>query len=539
MRQGACLWCEPDTNLIMANKISCRDLAALMASDGLYAVFDVRERGEFNECQIRNATSLPRSQIEFRIADLVPNRKVPIVLCDDGGERVLLAARTLAGFGYLGVSVLERGVHAWERAGYLTVSGVNVPSKAFGERVHHERHIPDIAPEELKALQDSGSDVVILDVRTPEEYGRFCIPGGVNVPGGDLVLWADALSQKPATTVIINCAGRTRSIIGAAALRRLGLTNVRALRNGTMGWVLAGLELESKPKRETPAPTGESRERARLLALRLADEEEIPWLSAREVVDLNPIPDHGVRYLIDVRSESEYESGHISGSLNIPGGQAVQRADDFVAVKNGKIIFISGESTRAVMAAYWYRQMGFRNVSVLQGGLHAWAESGLSLLPGVPSAEPLGFEAARKAAKRITPTELDRRLKDSSLLVLDMATSMDFEAAHIPGARWISRGWIDIKLPEQFPDRSQPVITTCPNGRNSVLAAAALAEIGYTEVSVLDGGMRAWTAAGYRTEKGLDSRLVEPNDVVLSPSVRGNKEAMKRYLEWEVKLTGR
>src|SRR5437867_11433437 len=139
----------------MANMISCRDLAALMASDGLYAVFDIRERGEFNECQISRATSLPRSQIEFRIAELVPNRTVAIVLYDDHGERARLAARTLAELGYSDLHVLQGGLPEWKSEGLPTASGINVSSKAFGERIHHERNIPDITAEELKALQES------------------------------------------------------------------------------------------------------------------------------------------------------------------------------------------------------------------------------------------------------------------------------------------------------------------------------------------------------------------------------------------------
>ena len=106
------------------------------------------------------------------------------------------------------------------------------------------------------------------------------------------------------------------------------------------------------------------------------------WVSARELLDHLRGNDGGVTYLIDVRSESEYEDGHIAGSLNIPGGQAVQRADDFIAVKNSRIIFISNQSARAVMAAYWYRQMGFRDVRVLQGGLEAWRDSGGSVQSG-------------------------------------------------------------------------------------------------------------------------------------------------------------
>ena len=68
-----------------------------MASEQLYAVFDIRERGEFNERQIPHATSLPRSQIEFRIASLVPDRNIPMVVYDEGGARAPLAAATLLG----------------------------------------------------------------------------------------------------------------------------------------------------------------------------------------------------------------------------------------------------------------------------------------------------------------------------------------------------------------------------------------------------------------------------------------------------------
>ena len=254
----------------MPEKISCRNLAGLMASEALYAVFDVRERGEFNLGQIANATSLPRSQIEFRIAELVPDRRIPIVVYDEGEGRAALAAHTLGEFGYEHVSILDGGLPGWRKENLPTVSGVNVPSKAFGEKVHHERTIPEISPEELKSLQERAADLMIFDMRTPEEYGRFCIPGAVNVPGGDLILWADALKRKPETTVIVNCAGRTRSIIGTAGLLRLGLNNVRALKNGTMGWVLTGLELESAPATVAPTAPDESRKHAREIALRIA-----------------------------------------------------------------------------------------------------------------------------------------------------------------------------------------------------------------------------------------------------------------------------
>ena len=523
----------------MTASISWRDAVALMASDSLYAVLDVRERGEFNVLQIANATSVPRSHIEFRIAELVPNRKIPIVVYDDDGRRAGLAAATLSSLGYLNVAVLDGGLPSWQQARLPTAGGVNVPSKAFGERVHQGRGIPEISPEELKSLRDNADELIILDMRTPEEFGRFCIPGAINVPGGDVVLWVEELKRKREGSIIINCAGRTRSIVGTAGLRRLGLDNVRALRNGTMGWVLAGFELESKPARLAAVAPEASRERATALALQLAEDEKIPFISARDVMSVRKEIDSGVTYLIDVRSENEYRAGHLPGALNVPGGQAVQRADDFVAVRNGKIIFVSATSARAVMAAYWYRQMGFPDVAVVQGGLRPWKESGGSLARGVSRAEPMGYQAAAKFVRFIDADVLEEKMQQSRTVVLDVGTSLEFEAAHVPGSYWISRSWIEIKLPERFSDRSQAFVLTCRDDRNAVLAAQALRGIGYTEVAVLRGGMRAWVKNRHRTEPGLERCLVEANDVVLSPSIRGGKEDMQRYLNWEVELTRR
>jgi rhodanese-related sulfurtransferase len=514
--------------------ISCEELACLMASEQLFAVFDVRERGEYNQCQIPNTTSLPRSQIEFRIAELVPDRTVQLVVYDEGDARAQLATATLARLGYEHISMLDGGLSAWQNQERPTVSGVNVPSKAFGERVHHERNVPDLAPEELKSMQDRSTDLVILDVRTPEEYGRFCIPGAINVPGGDLILWAEELKRHKETNVIVNCAGRTRSIIGAAALRRLGLTNVHALRNGTMGWVLAGFELERKPERPTPPAPATGLQTATALAPRIAEEESISWISSLELS--RTLETKSINYLIDVRSEGEFASGHVPGSINVPGGQAVQRADDFVAVRNAPIVFISNESARAVMAAYWYRQMGFSHVAVLQGGLRAWAESGGRIERGSLRNEPIGFEAAQQAVRVVDPRTVEGKTRDPSVLLLDVGTSLDFETAHLPRAKWISRGWLDLKLPELYADRNQPIVVTCPDGRQSILAALALGELGYSDVVVLGGGVRAWSAAGFPTERGVASCLVERNDVVLSPSIRGTKEDMQRYLDWELKL---
>lgn len=523
----------------MSGNISCRELAELMRSNSLYAVIDVRERGEFNDGQIPNATSLPRSQIEFRLAGLVPNANIPIIVYDEGRERATLAAKTLIELGYEQTSVLDGGLTAWQEDGGPTASGLNVPSKTFGEKVHSETHVPEITPEELDGLRRTATDLMILDVRTPEEYGRFCIPGGLNVPGGDLILWAEELKRYPDRSVVVNCAGRTRSIIGTAALRRLGVNHVRALKNGTMGWVLAGFALESKPAKESPAVPDESRDQARAAALRLAEEEQIPLISPQELSNISLAGADTVVYFLDVRSENEYEAGHIPGSLSLPGGQAVQRVDDFVAVRNGRIVFISNQSSRAMMAAYWYKRMGYQDVRVLRGGLEAWRANSGSVISGWDGNDPLGLGQAREIARMITAEEAEGLVQSECTMILDVGSSRDYEAAHIPGAKWISRGWLEIKLSADLADKGACILLSCRNGRHSILAAYALEQLGYRNAFVLSGGINAWSSAGFPTETGLAVCLSEPNDVVLSPSVRGNKEDMRRYLDWEMKLAAR
>jgi rhodanese-related sulfurtransferase len=131
---------------------------------------------------------------------------------------------------------------------------------------------------------------------------------------------------------------------------------------------------------------------------------------------------------------------------------------------------------------------------------------------------------------------LRRRLESKTCLTIDVSTSLEFDSGHVTDAKWISRGWIDVKLPDLYSDRDRPIVLTCRDGRQSAFAARQMSEVGFTDISVLDGGLRAWSAAGYPIEQGLQSCLVEPNDVVLSPSVKGNKEDMQKYLDWELKL---
>jgi rhodanese-related sulfurtransferase len=513
--------------------ISCDTLRQILDKQQDCACLDIRAPGEYNQGHIPGATSLPRRDVEFRITHLIPVRDSRIILVGDGGKREALAAATLETNGYRNIEILKGGFPGWSKTGNATETGVNVPSKEFGERVHVEFRVPEIEAGDLRRRIDRGERFFIFDARTPEEYGRFCIPGGLNVPGGDLILWAEELKHKSNVPIVINCAGRTRGIIATQTLRRLGLTNVFALKNGTMGWLLAGLDLEREPNRAPLKPSAENVAAAEKLAAQIAEEERIAFAAPAELEDLLHERERKTVYPIDVRSPEEFLLGHIPGFISVPGGQAVQRADDCVAVRTGAIVFACSRAARATMAAYWYRKMGFKNVFVLRGGVEEWVTTGRKLEVGEPEENVIGLERARASVRGVGSSLIATK---PERLILDVSLSTQYAAGHLPGAAWLSRDWIEERIPALYPDRRQPILTTCPDGRHSTLAAAALAAIGYGDVGFLEGGTRKWIESGEPIETGLTKALIEPNDVVLSASMSRDKRAMQRYLDWEIEL---
>jgi rhodanese-related sulfurtransferase len=142
---------------------------------------------------------------------------VRVVWCDDGEGLAERAAERMATLGYSSLSVLDGGVGGWEAAGFPVYSGVHVPSKAFAEVVEHEAGTPYISAEELKGLMDDGADIAVFDSRSYEEFHGNSIPGAISVPGAELVYRFTDLTPSPDTMIIVNCGGRTRSIIGAGA----------------------------------------------------------------------------------------------------------------------------------------------------------------------------------------------------------------------------------------------------------------------------------------------------------------------------------
>src|SRR5712671_5917831 len=300
--------------------VSPEEVRAMLRDGAEMALLDVREEGVFSEeGHPFFANSLPLSRLELMIRDLVPRQLSRIVVYDGGpGEfdaegLADRAAAKLSVMGYRNLAVMAGGARAWAGAGYQLFTGINVPSKAFGELVEHRCETPHIAASELKRRLDAGEQVLIVDSRPIGEFRNMSIPGAFDCPGAELVYRVPDRVPSPDTLVVVNCAGRTRSIIGAQSLRNARLPNtVLALENGTMGWELAGLELARGREEALPAPSPEGLKRAQALADKVAERFAIRRIDDAALLRFQAEAEERTLYLFDVRSPEEYIAGHFA-----------------------------------------------------------------------------------------------------------------------------------------------------------------------------------------------------------------------------------
>jgi rhodanese-related sulfurtransferase len=436
----------------------------------------------------------------------------------------------MARLGYGDLAILTGGVAAWRDAGHELFSGVHVPSKAFGEVVEHEAGTPNLSAQELKAKVDAGEKLVILDSRPMDEYRVMNIPGGVDCPGAELVRFVHDVAPSPDTLVVVNCAGRTRSIIGAQSLINAGVPHkVVALRNGTMGWHLAGLTLEHGASRRPSLVTREGLEKARAGAERVAERAGVRRIDTAGLTRFRSEADERSLYVFDVRSPEEYVAGHLAGSRSAPGGQLVQATDAYVGTLNARLVLVDDDGIRSLMTASWLLQLGWSEVYAMPNAL-----AGAALETGPELRQVLSVHEAR--AKTIAPSALKSLLDRGTALVIDLGTSLQYRDGHIPGAYWAIRSRLSQVLPS-LPTRDHLVVTSS-DPRLAELGALDLAALTKVEASALEGGTGAWREAGLPLASGTEHMICPTEDVWYRPYDRAQDRdaAMREYLSWEVDL---
>jgi len=489
--------------------VSPAEVHAMLVDGEELALLDVRESGVHAKGHIFHAASLPLSVLELRIGAALPRKEVRIILVDDDDGLAIAAARRLQMLGYTNLAVLRGGQAGWHEAGLPEYSGVHVPSKAFGEVVEHFYETPSMTAQELETLR-SKQDVLVLDSRTADEFHLMSIPGGLSCPGGELV----ARALRHPGRIVVNCAGRTRSIIGAQSLISAGKSNVTALRNGTMGQHLAGLPLDhGRDDSFVDMPVSEE---SRQSACRLADSLGIERIT-RDRLDSLLGDKQRTCYLFDVRLAQEWQAGTIPSAVSAPGGQLIQQTEHFAPVTHARMIVFDTEAVQAPMAAFWLRQMG-------------WEVFIYHAVPSELAPHP------RQDEKRGASMPSSRLPIAADARIIDVGDSRQYRARHLPGAVWTVRSRLAQAL-EDLPSGKE-IVLTCADGRISQLAAQDARALGHPATH-LHGGIESLPPDALTAEN--PTYLTEVDDVWYRPYDRkaGVEDAMHEYLSWETGLLDR
>ena len=512
----------------MEKFIDAKTLKSWINDNEELALLDVREAGQFGADHMLHSIPCPYSIIETRVPLLVPRPSVRVALVDADDGTAQKSSRRLAEMGYADISILQGGNAAWAAEGFEVFQGVNVPSKAFGEVVEHVTNTPRIPAEELKAMMEAGENMVIVDGRTPVEHQNMSIPGGVSMPNAEMIYRIHDLAPNPETTIVVNCAGRTRSIIGAQALINAGLPNrIVALKAGTMGWTLAGFQLDHGSSLTYPKnPSSEGAVKAAVYAANIMENFDLSTVN-RDTLSAWKDDKTRTLFLLDIRAEEEYLEAHLPGSVHAPGGQLVQATDHWCGVWGARVILIdTAPCARAAITAHWLKQMGW-DVYILEGGLDP--------SEAVERGPEPSMVRGLTDLNTLTPLELSKAITAGSAIVVDVDQSMDYRDGHLPGAVWSVRSQIDrLKVPDGV-----TVVLYSEHETRARLAAIDLSEVVEGGIAILEGGREAWYAEGFPVEELPDTPPdADCIDYLFWVSRRhmGSEEAALAYLKWEENL---
>ncbi len=510
--------------------VSPKDVRETLLARREIALLDVREEQPHATGHPLFAANLPLSRIELEAYTRIPRLSVPVVLLDNSEGYASVAAGVLSRMGYTNISLLEGGLQGWRDAGYEIFADVNAPSKAFGELVESKRHTPSLSAQEVKAIIAAKADYVIVDVRRYDEFQTMSIPTAISVPGAELVLRIRDMAPRPETQVIVNCAGRTRSIIGTQSLINAGIPNrVAALRNGTIGWALAQQKLAHGARESFPEVDSTTQALAAERARGVADKANVARITLNTLRKRFSSNDE-TAYLFDVRTPEEFLASHLPNFRNAPGGQLVQETDMFAPVRGAWLVLADDDGSRANMTASWLAQMGWK-VAVLDG-----------LSRGdFTEKEPVIAQVITPLVPReylLTPEDLIPYSYDliENAVILDFATSPQYKSGHIAGA-WHALRYQLQQVMERTTGAACYVLTS-PDGVAAHFAWADLRALTTKPVYLLDGGTAAWTGAGQPLVDESPRYASDPIDRYRRPyeGTDAPASAMQGYLEWEYGL---
>ena len=510
----------------MKLKITPETVRSWISDKEEVAFIDVREIGQHTNGHPFFSISIPYSLFEFNIKILVPNKQTRVILIDNNNGISDLVYNIAHQMGYSNISIIEGGVEEWVSAGYKLFDGINVPSKSFGELIEKYFHTPSITAKELAQKQKNNENYIVIDGRPFLEYNKMSIPKSICCPNAELFYRVSSYIKDINTEIIINCAGRTRSIIGAQTLIDFGIKNkVKALENGTQGWFLSELSLEhNKNKYLEVLPNDLEIQQLQNKVLKLTNDLNIDLINLKKAQELI-IDKKKSTFIFDVTT-SKTISITPGTIMNVPGGQLIQATDKYIGVWKATVILVDdGDLIRAGTTSFWLKKMGYE-VYILKEGLL--------------KAQTLKF--TKEIDHKLIDLDfinLEDLVKIKKQILYDIRSSKDFCKMRIKNSIWLNRAHLYRKKIKT----DDPIIIITDNLEKASLIVKDLKQKDKGAIiKVYKWNQNEITSYPSVIDVTIET-LSEQNNIDFNFHTHmrhdGNKEHAKQYLEWEINLVSK
>ena len=510
----------------MKLKITPETVRSWISDKEEVAFIDVREIGQHTNGHPFFSISIPYSLFEFNIKILVPNKQTRVILIDNNNGISDLVYNIAHQMGYSNISIIEGGVEEWVSAGYKLFDGINVPSKSFGELIEKYFHTPSITAKELAQKQKNNENYIVIDGRPFLEYNKMSIPKSICCPNAELFYRVSSHIKDMNTEIIINCAGRTRSIIGAQTLINFGIKNkVKALENGTQGWFLSELSLEhNKNKYLEVLPNDIETQQLQNKVLKLTNDLNIDLINLKKAQELI-IDKKKSTFIFDVTT-SKTISTKPGTIMNVPGGQLIQATDKYIGVWKATVILVDdGDLIRAGTTSFWLKKMGYE-VYILKEGLL--------------KAQTLKF--TKEIDHKLIDLDfinLEDLVKIKKQILYDIRSSKDFCKMRIKNSIWLNRAHLYRKKTKT----DDPIIIITDNLEKASLIVKDLKQKDKGAIiKVYKWNQNEITSYPSVIDVTIET-LSEQNNIDFNFHTHmrhdGNKEHAKQYLEWEINLVSK
>ncbi len=505
----------------MKNFVEAKTVKNWISDAKELAFIDLRELAQHTAGHPLFSISIPFSEFEINVEKLLPNKNVRIVLFDNNDGISEIIYKLAKNLKYTNIFILKNGVDGWVKSKFHLFDGINIPSKSFGELVEKKFKTPSITALQLSKKQKEKKDIIILDGRPFDEYNKMSIPGSICCPNAEIPYKISELIKSSDTEIIINCAGRTRSIIGAQTLINFGIKNkVYALENGTQGWFLNNFSLDHGKTKffdKTPKSQKIKELRYKIIDLLKDKVEIIDFDQAQKLINDRNI----TTYIFDVRTNSNQKK-ELSQIRNVPGGQLVQATDKYIGVlKSHVIVFDDGDLVRAGMTALWLKKMNY----------HCYV---VNEIPTKIKKLNLKLEVNFKTITlNLIYLQNFKNLKN--IHIFDIRNSIDFCKKRIKKSVWTNRSIITKEMPNYV---KSMILVTNDLPKASLIVSdlqekdpECVIQVYFWNVTEVE---HYWDLID-STEVELDQKFIDFN---FHTHLRhhGNKEHAKNYLKWETDL---